>query len=669
MSKKIGVIVCLPVLLIAGSLAAKPKTTVKTVIRSWQLSTAAYLADTVKMDTSFINFPMDEPLNKYSISNVWNGSLVSPAQSRIYFKRLHTIDDIFGEAYQPYIITPSDVRFYNTTVPYSRIAYKKGFTTYHEENDLNFMFTGNLNKRINLGLSANYLNAAGHYMYQENKLFNGSVFGSYNGDHYSLQAAFTFATLSNFENGGITNMEDVKGTLEPEDIPVNMQGMSGYRYLSGLLNHYYSITVEREHHDTIEVENNFGEKEKKDSVRIEHVPLITFAHTFETRSSLRRYIEANAQQGYYGNVYRNWQQTRDSSDVLTIRNTLSVTFEEAFNSLLKFGAVVYAKNECQRYMYPGVDAETTLQPFNNPIDTFTNMSLIMQPLDAYKYRWMNNTFVGGSIYKRQGKYIRYGVNGDVCLAGYKLGEFQVNGHVDSDFRLGKDTMQISAWAFFRNETPSYYLQRYVSNHYVWANDFSKPMRFNVGGEVAYPTKWVKPRVNVCFENVTKPIWFDSQGLPQQLDGNVQIIAADVHCDLTTPWINLENNVVYQHSTSSVIPLPTITLYHNLYYHGTWFRALDAQIGVDLRYHTAYYAPILNPATGQFCSQTDVKIGNYPILNVYLNFFVRSLHLNFFAHYTHFNHLFMRSNTDCQIMANYPYNPDVFRAGLAWSFYR
>ncbi|MBR2266485.1 MAG: hypothetical protein IJ882_07495, partial [Paludibacteraceae bacterium] len=61
------------------------------------------------------------------------------------------------------------------TLPFSNIAYKKGFTTYHEENEVNFLFTGNITKRFNLGLQMNYLNAAGHYQNQENKLFNGSV--------------------------------------------------------------------------------------------------------------------------------------------------------------------------------------------------------------------------------------------------------------------------------------------------------------------------------------------------------------------------------------------------------------------------------------------------------------------------------------------------------------
>ena len=158
-------------------------------------------------------------------------------------------------------------------------------------------------------------------------------------------------------------------------------------------------------------------------------------------------------------------------------------------------------------------------------------------------------------------------------------------------------------------------------------------------------------------------------MPYQHRGNVQIITGEAGVDITTPWINLENKAVIQHSTNdSVMPVPTVILQHRLYYHGTWFRALDAQIGVDVRYFTKYHAPVLCPATGMFCTQQDVNVGNYPWMNVYANFYVRSIRLRFFAQYQHINHLFMRSNTNYLTMPGYPTNRDVFRAGLAWHFY-
>ena len=626
-------------------LSAKEK--IKTVIRTWQLPRPIALADTQQVDTAFLNYPMREWLNDYSISNVWNGNIISPVQSRVYFSRLNSIEDIFAENYQPYILTPQDVRYYNTTVPFSSIAYKKGFTTYHEENDLNFLFTGNLNRKTNLGLKLNYTNGAGHYAKQEGKLFNGAVFGSYNGTHYNLHAAVTFNTLSNFENGGIRDIQDLGGTLRSEDIPVRMEAMSGYKYISGYLNHYYSFCAEKKRTEKVPFVNNFGEQDTRDTVLIDYVPLITIAHTFETTNSVRRYIEKNAQQGYFDTTYVNPAATHDSTNVLNIHNTLAVTFEEAFNTKLHFGATVFARNECQRYMNLASDTTDTL---------FAN-------------KWVNNTFIGGAIYKKTGKIFRYGVDGEVCLIGYKQWEFDVNGYIDARFRAGKDTMQISAQAYVKNETPLWYENHYLSNHFRWENDFNKTYRFYVGGKWAYPTKWIKPAIKVGFENITNPIWWNEKGLPQQFDGNIQVLSVDVTCNLTTPWVNLDNNVVYQLSSSDYLPLPSFTLYHNLYYHGTWFKALDAQIGVDLRFHTKYFAPILNPATGQFCVQNEVEIGNYPVMNVYASFFVRSLHLRFLAHYTHFNNLFMRKDRNFLIMPNYPYNPDVFRAGIAWQFYR
>lgn len=631
----------------------------------------AFTADTQRVDTAFLNYPMRGMLDDWSVSNVWNGNIVSPAQSRLWLKQRHQIDDIFGDNYQPFVITSSDVRFYNTTVPYSRIAYNRGFTSNHSEYEINFFFTGNLNRRVNLGTEINYLKGAGHYMNQEAKLFNGSVFGSYNGNNYSLHAAFAWNNLSHFDNGGIVNTEELAGSLNAEDIPVRLKAMAGYQYLSALLNHYYSITVEREHHDSVEVINGFGDKEMRDSVRIDYIPLITFAHTFRTNNSVRRYIEKQADQDFYSNIWRNASLTNDSTNVLTVSNTLTVTFEEEFNRRLHFGADVYVTNECQRFLnskgqFGLNDLE---QGFGYSLDQLNVARLNANPDTLFYNQWTNNTFVGGSLYKRRGRWVHYGFNGDVCVFGYKIGEFQVNGHLDGSFRLGKDTMVIRARAEVRNQTPIWYQQHLLTNHYRWENNFTRPYRFSVGGDIAYPTKWVKPRLNIGFENITNHLYYDATGI-RQAEGNIQIFAADLRLDITTPWVNLENNVIYQHSSSPAVPLPAVVLYHNLYYHGAWFRrAMQAQIGVDMRYFTAYYAPRLNPALGQFCVQNETLIGNYPVLNVYASFYVKLLHLRFYAQYTHFNRLFMRSNTNGLIMPDYPLNPDIFRAGLAFHFYK
>ena len=643
---------------------------VPTVMRAWQLDAWTGVADTLSgIDSSYMHLPMRNRLNDYSISNISNSNLISPSQSRIYFDRQKTVDFLFADAYTPYIITPQQVKYYHTTTPYSTVAYKKGFVSNLDQNEINFSFTGNVSRRTNLGITIDYLNSYGRFANQEGKTFLGSVFGSYNGDHYSLQSSFSWNTLSNFENGGLQNVADLQGVLKPEDMPVRMQGMSAFRYLAGYLNHYYSICVERERKVNYRERDEEGNWVKKDSIKIEYVPVTTFRHIFEVNDASKRYVEKSAAQSILPNIYRNPIATNDSASCLTIKNTLAVTFEEEFNTWLHFGAMVYVMNECQRHTSAIGQTENiiNLEPFGNSYNNVINNPLHLMPDTLYGVQWTNNTYVGGALYKHRGEHIHYGFDGNVCLLGYKLGEFQVNGHVDAGFRLGKDSMTIAAKAFFRSETPDYYLQHYLSNHYRWNNDFQKTLRLRVGGEIAYPTQWVKPKLNITFENVTKHIYFDTDGMPKQVDVSIQVLAADLQVNLTTPWVNLDNHIIYQHSSSEYLPLPTLTLYHNLYYHDCWFKALDVQIGVDMRFFTKYYAPILNPALGQFCVQDIEQVGNYPVMNVYANFYVKSLRLKLFAQYQHFNASFM--NKRYFEMPGYPMAPDMFRAGLAWHFYK
>lgn len=627
--------------------AAKPLRT-QTAVRTWQMPGYSAIADTIAFtDTAMLNYHDVDVQQLYSLSSTTNGNvLVSPIESRVVSHRLKTIEDPFAWSLTPYVVTPQQQRFFNTTTPYSSVAYKKGFVTGHEENDIDFLFTGNISKRLNLGVEMDYLSSMGHYANTAGKLFRGSVWGSYTGAHYSMHAAFGWSRLSSYNNGGLKDTEDLKSSLNAEDIPVRMNSMTGFRYLSGYLHNQYAIANPREYHDSIMVIED-GRRVKKDTIKVEYVPLMTFSHIFETNNSNRRYIEKTANQSFYDTTYYDTSKTNDSTDVLTIRNTLAVTFCEAYNTKLKFGITAFAMNECQRFMNLDYDS------------TYT-----------YAYKWTNNTFIGGAIHKHSGANVHYHVEGKVCVVGYKIGEFDVNGKLETKFKAGNYPMLIAARAYAKSETPSYYLQHFRSNHLQWENEFGFTYRFSGGATVSYLYKWLKPRVDFSFENQTNPIYISSTDWkPRQYNGNVQIITGDVGLDLTTPWINLENRAVIQHSTNdSVMPVPLVILQHRLYYHGTWFRALDAQIGVDLRYFTRYHAPTLCPATSMFATQQETMVGNYPWMNVYASFYVRSIRLRFFAHYQHLNYLFMKNNTNYLTMPNYPMNRDVFRAGIAWHFY-
>ena len=621
-------------LILTSNLALAKKDSVKTVIRSWTLPTSLAIADTIAPDTNWLNYAVLDVNNKYSIANTWNGNMISPIQTALFFNREQKSDFIFQQAYTPYLLTPKDIRFYNTTTPYSNISYRKGFTTYREDNDISFHFTGNINSRANLGVSLDYKNAVGLYNSQSAKRFNGALWGSFNGDHYSCEGSLMYNTLSNFENGGINNPNEyLSSSINTYDFPINMTGMSGIKSYSAFFNHRYSICIEKERHVT------------EDSIAIDYIPVTTFMHTLEINRDTKRYIEKSVNTGFWANTYYNDSYTCDSANLFRIANTLAVRFEEAFNKWLHFGAIVYAEHEAERY---------------------GNLSLLN---DTTRYadtaRWQNNIKIGGRLFKNMGRWVRYNFGGDVCLAGYKLGEFNIDGKIKGIIPAGKDSLQIEAAAFLKNEEPNYMLQHYWSNHFCWNNEFRKIYRFRVGGSVGYFNKWIDVIGNAHFENITRHIYFNTEWLPAQYDGNIQVIAAGAKINIHTKRFGWENEAVWQHSTSEFLPLPEIALYTNIYYRDVWAKVLNVQWGVDLRYNTAYYAPLLNPAIGQFAIQDTEKVGNYPIMSVYANFKLKKVRL--YAMFTHFNKYFW-PNQSYYSMVNYPKNPPVFSAGVSWNFF-
>jgi len=598
-------------------------------VKTWRIIDRFGVVDSIPVDTVPLNYQISNPIDRFSIANSYNGNLGSPIQSKLYFDRPASSDFIFTNAYYPYLININHATFYNTKTPLSNLDYNTGGSQYRDEDHVKFLFTANIKKNFNIGTTLDYTYAPGEYSNQATQRFSGSLFGSYQGKHYSATALFATNDLSNYENGGIVKSTDITfpiaGVL-PIDIPTNISGYSNFKQNQIFYNQQYSIGFEKQI------------KTSKDSVKTEYVPVTRFAHTLKYDDVRKRYYEKLVvSTPFYVNTYLPFSFTNDSSAIQTLSNTFSVSMAEEFNKWMKFGLTAFIENEIQKY-------------------TFNKDSLVNN-------MFQSTTKVGGILSKQHGQRFTYKVLGELSFLGYKAGDFKLEGNVGGFFKLWKDTISLTANGFVRSDKPSYFLQQYQSNHFRWENDFASVYRTHLGGTFSIPTRSFS--LNVSVENITQYIYFDTDAFPAQFSGNIQVFAANLKQDFHVGKFALENNVVYQLSSHpGILPLPDFTLYHNLYYNDLWFKVLTIQLGVNLRYHTAYYAPNYMPATGQFYNQTTTKIGNYPALNAYIN-----LHLKrtrFFVEYYHVNNLFM--NGAYFSMPNYPIDPANVKLGVSWNFY-
>ena len=619
------------VCLLTGTLASEnldaPKKKPVPSLKSWQIVDKFATVDSIQPDTLHLNFQNLNHIDSYSISNSFRGNLGSPIQSKIFFDRPVQQEFIFADAYYPYIAQVESAKFYNTTTPFSNLYYLSGGAKYYKDEQFRFFFTANANKKLNVGFSLDYLFARGEYQNLASKRFAATLFGTYDGKKYKATGFMSNNNHSNHENGGITDTTYINGPVNyPSfNIPVNMDAYANFIHNQIFYNHQYNIGIDRQ----IEI--------APDSIITQYVPVTIFGHTLQLDDMRKRYFEPKVVSDFYNDTFLPFEYTNDSAAYLSVKNTFSVSMSEEFNKWLRFGLTAYLENEVMRYGF-------------------------MEDSNYLHKTFMNNR-VGGVLSKNKGDLLNFNLKGELTFLGRNIGDMLLDANLKSSFKLWSQTVNVQALGTVKRAEPSEFYKFYNANHFRWENHFTKLYNTRLGGNISMP-KWYF-NLGLHVENLTNPIYFNKEALPTQFDGNVQILSANLKQDFHLWSFTLENHAIYQLSSHpTIIPLPKLALYHNFYYHGLWFKVLSMQIGVDMRYHTLYYAPSYMPATGQFYVQDSFKVGNYPVMNAYINAHLKRV--RFFLQYYHVNNLFMKGNY--YSMPYYPINPAVFKIGLTWNFY-
>lgn len=599
-------------------------------VRSWHIDQHLGTADTCSVDTAITNYQDNNPVDKYSIANSWTGNLGSPVQSKIFFDRTQKTRFIFANPYDAYAINVEDVPFFNTKTPYANLTYRTSLPRYREEDNFRALYSMNFNKYLNVGGLFNFVLGRGRYQNQISRAVNGGFWSSYSGKRYEYNFLVMFNDFRNQENGGLQNVDSIAPTSQFQYLPTifadGIGAISTYKSAIFYYNHKYSLGFEQER------------KLKNDSTVFDFVPVTSFIHTIKYENAKKRYTE-NGHNTYYTNTHYSTDNTKDSVRYQNLSNTLALTLEEKFNTLLRFGLAAFVEHELVRN---------------------TNYSVGFKFIDQYE----QNIYVGGQISKRLGQTIRYGIRGQLAVAGTRLGDFGIKGDLTTNLQLFADTVSFIANGKIESVTPECFLNRYYSNHFVWENNFAKTFDIRLNSRLT--SKRTGLSLGFDIANITNYIYFDHSAMPTQHTGSLQVMAFDLTADLRFGKFHLDNKAVYQITADKdILPLPDFAIYSTLYYKNTFFGVLLTQLGVSARYHTAYYGNAYMPATGQFYLQNSTLTGNFPDLNVYANFHLKRI--RFYFQYAHLN-MYNFGGKGYQLMPNYPINPATFQMGLSWAFY-
>ena len=403
-------------------------------------------------------------------------------------------------------------------------------------------------------------------------------------------------------------------------------------------------------------------KNAEDSLfyKSEYVPVTSFIHTVKFDNYRRIYEAYQTPADYYLNEYYDaGRLTGDSIYDQTkhwhMKNSFAIAMLEGFNKWAKAGLKAFAGYDLRHYELPTM--EGGFEKYNEHVLS-----------------------VGGQLSKQEGKTLHYNAVAEIGLTGVDAGTLAIDGNVDVNIPFLGDTLQVRGDAFFHRETPSFYYRNYHARHLWWENDLDKTIHTRIMGTLSFPKTRTKLRVAVdeiknytyfsqSYDITEKGLRTGVMVTPMQESGGINLLTAQLEQNFRLGILNWENQFTYQHSSKeSVLPVPAFNAYTNLYIKFKVVKVLNVDLGADMRYFTSYEAPDYSPYMGQYTVQgngeNNVKIGNYPIVNVYANVHIK--HTRFFVMMSHINA--GQGDKNYFFAPHYPMNERVFRIGVSWNFF-
>ena len=396
----------------------------------------------------------------------------------------------------------------------------------------------------------------------------------------------------------------------------------------------------------------------------EFVPVTSFIHTLKFDNYRRIYQAYKTPTDFYANTYTvdeplTGDSIYDKTRHYRLKNTFALSLLEGFNKWAKAGLKAFITSELRHFTLPSATG----------IDTYNE----------------HNLSFGAQLSKKQGKTFHYDAIAETWLSGEDAGQLKIDGSADLNFKLFGDTLTLTANGFFYRLNPTFYYRHYHSRHAWWDNtNMSKILHSRIQGILNYQK--TRTTLRVAVDEIKNYTYFASSHTitsgkrvnhaitVNQNSGAIHLLTASLSQDFTFGPLNWESVITYQNSSNkTVLPVPTLNLYSNVYLRFKIAHVLRCDFGADVRYFTKYYAPDYVPSLGQYAVQTNtnttgsdsrVEIGNYPVVNVYANFHLK--HTRFFIMMSHLNAGTGKKNYF--YTPHYPLNQSILRFGLSWNFF-
>ncbi len=241
-----------------------------------------------------------------------------------------------------------------------------------------------------------------------------------------------------------------------------------------------------------------------------------------------------------------------------------------------------------------------------------------------------------------------------------LGDYRVKGTLEYNLpTLGSLEVGLIQQAY----SPSLIANRLIlSETLVWENDFNKIFETSLKATLKIPR--LELEISGQYHLVNNYQYYGTNGTPEQTGTAINVGQLMIKKHFTLWKFHLDNTVILQQTTSSILRMPNLLTKQSFYFAGYLIkRALFTHVGVDFRLNNnftgdAYFAP-----TGQFHLQDEDVLKAYPLLDVFIDFKVKEF--RFFIKYENLTRAWYPAIAYQTYL--HPERFSAFRFGVSWRF--
>jgi hypothetical protein len=523
-----------------------------------------------------------------------------------------------------------DIKYYSVATPLTELYYK---SVMEQGQTLDAFITLNTSERFNFSIAYKGLRSLGKYVNQLTSAGNFRFTTSYNtlNKRYYVNFHFTGQDMLNGENGGITNIEDF-GSDDPDyenRARLNVFFTDALTVLKGkraFIDHHFRINRTSGNNNLylmhqLNYEYKFFEFNQRNLVSTldDGTQIVRFGSAFVT-ANINDQVRYNRMYNKVGAVYE--------------------------NSLLgKFTFFV----EDFRYNY------------------FYNKIIVMPDGPVQGLLSDEIYSVGGQYEYRKNKW-----RGTFLMSNSVSDQdmSNIDGKMSYTFN---DRNSLSVQYQYVNKLPDLIYNLHQSSYvgYNWYNNFNNEKISTIN--IVANTQWLNASASIS--SFSDKLFFsdDVEGstqivTPKQFGETINYFSVKLAREFRYGKFALDNTVLYQQTEQgdNIINVPKIVARNTLYFSDYFFkRALYLQTGVTFNYFSKYYADDYNPVIAEFFVQDQRKIGDFPMLDFFINARIRQTRIFFKAE--HFNSSFTGSNY--YSAPNYPYRDFMIRFGIVWNFFK